>query len=332
TAGSIKFDGVDVSDAPAHRRSTALVSQTPGLWPQWTVFENIAFGERRRRGLTTAGCCQAYVTGDRAAFREKERELAAAVQTTAERWRVADLLRRKPGRLSGGEKQRVALARAMLRAADLYLFDEPFGALDEPVRRELRDELRRRWKDAAPDAALLFVTHDQDEALSLGDRTAVLRAGRIVQTAAPRELLDRPLDRWTATFLGSPPMRFLDGALRTTAGRTTFHPTQDPARSQPTRFASVDIDGPVAVGVRPTDVLLDGSPTDPNAGWSLNGTVTAATWEAGRWLVAVSTPAGVLAAATHRSPPTVGDAVRLYLPFDRLHWFDAETGRRLAAD
>lgn len=170
--GTVRLAGRDLAGVPPATRDVAMVFQNLALYPHLTARENLAFGLRLRR--------------------VPYEEIRERVRRMAERLGLTDCLHRRPGELSGGQRQRVALGRALIRRPAVLLLDEPFAQLDAPLRRELRVELRRlhaEWR-----CATLLVTHDPAEALALGDRVAVLRAGRIVQLAVPAELQARPAD------------------------------------------------------------------------------------------------------------------------------------------
>ena len=188
-AGTVSFDGRDLTQSDTRARNVGMVFQDFALFPHLSVRENIAFGLRARH------------VGAR-----DERVFAAAAQA-----RIETLLDRKPATLSGGEKQRVAIARALACAPVAYLFDEPFASLDTPLRATLRVEFAELR--AQLDAAMLFVTHDQSEALALGDRIAVMRGGTIEQIGTADELLAAPATRFVAEFVGLPPRSVIDGAI-----------------------------------------------------------------------------------------------------------------------
>jgi ABC-type sugar transport system ATPase subunit len=188
-AGTVRIGDRDVTAVPAGDRDVALVFQEPALFPHLRVADNIGFGERAR-GTGRA---------------EVRRKVAAAAATLG----IEAALNRRPHELSGGERQRVALARALVREPAAFLMDEPLTGLDAELRLRMRGEirdLRRRL-----DTAMLYVTHDQHEALALGDRVAVLSGGRTQQVATPRELYERPDTAFVARFIGALPMNLLPG-------------------------------------------------------------------------------------------------------------------------
>jgi multiple sugar transport system ATP-binding protein len=187
SGGSVLLDGVNVTEVPPHRRDVAMVFQHPALYPHLSVFDNLAFG------LKTRGVSRS--------------QARAKVNTVAGMLGLDHVLTRRPAALSGGERQRVAIGRALAREPRVILFDEPFSSLDLPLRAGLRNqviELHRRFQ-----TTLVHVTHDQSEALLMGDRVAVLDQGRVLQIGTPRAIYDQPSDRFVATFVGSPPMNIL---------------------------------------------------------------------------------------------------------------------------
>jgi len=191
TSGTIALDGRVINDLPPQDRDLAMVFQTYALYPHLTIFENLAFGlKMRRRPLG-----------------EIEREVAAV----AEKLGLARYLRKKPRELSGGERQRVALGRAIVRRPRAFLMDEPLSNLDAALRVKMRAELLKLQREL--EATVLYVTHDQTEALTMGDRVAVLHRGRLQQVASPREVYDHPVNQFVAGFIGSPAMNFLSARI-----------------------------------------------------------------------------------------------------------------------
>jgi len=179
TSGGILLDGTPVAHVPAHRRDVHTVFQSYALFPHLDVFENIAFGLRRQRVRGAA--------------------LRGRVEAALELVQLGDLARRRPAQLSGGQQQRVALARALVLRPAVLLLDEPLGALDAKLRRQLRVELKALQEEVG--ITFLFVTHDQEEALSMSDRVAVMNQGRVEQVGTPRALYDEPATLFVANFL-----------------------------------------------------------------------------------------------------------------------------------
>jgi spermidine/putrescine transport system ATP-binding protein len=181
TSGRILLDGVDVSEVPPHRRNVNTVFQSYALFPFLNVFENVAFGLRHRK-LPKA-------------------ELNSRVDESLDLVRMTSFAKRRPGQLSGGQQQRVALARALVLKPAVLLLDEPLGALDAKLRRSLKVELKALQERVG--ITFLYVTHDQEEALTMSDRLAVMNAGRIVQIGTPHEVYEEPADTYVADFLGA---------------------------------------------------------------------------------------------------------------------------------
>jgi multiple sugar transport system ATP-binding protein len=211
TAGTIRLAGRVVNGEPPRQRDVALVFQRPALYPHLSVRDNLAFGLRLARPVPWWR--HLLPVSDPPLSSDDMARIAAAADVLG----LTGLLGRKPAELSGGEQQRLALGRALVRRPALLLLDEPLSNLDAQLRLEMRRQLlllRRRFP-----ATMILVTHDQDEALSVGDRVAVLDRGQLQQVDVPSTLLERPANRFVAGFLGSPPRSLLDGELATTDGR-----------------------------------------------------------------------------------------------------------------
>ncbi len=191
-SGRVLLDDEDVTDVWPGDRDIAIVFQNLALYPDKTVFGNLAFPLKQRK--------------------LPKSEIAERVQRAAKVLKIEPLLDRKPAKLSGGERQRVAIGRAIVRDPRAYLFDEPLSALDALLRLEMRSELKYLQRDL--NRTLVYVTHDQVEAMSMADRMAVLRDGAVQQVATPEDIYHRPVNRFVATTIGSPPMNFLPATAR----------------------------------------------------------------------------------------------------------------------
>ena len=191
TAGSIILDGKDVATLDPSARDIAMVFQNYALYPHFTVFDNMAYA-LRIRGLP-------------------RNDIERRVDEAAAMLGLSELLARKPRQLSGGQRQRVAMGRAIVRSPKLFLFDEPLSNLDAKLRVQMRAEIRRLQRRLG--VTSLYVTHDQIEAMTLGDRLLVLHQGRPAQVATPMEVFERPADIYVAGFIGAPAMNFLPGEL-----------------------------------------------------------------------------------------------------------------------
>lgn len=234
TAGGIHMGGRDVTAAEPKDRDVAMVFQGLALYPHMTVWENMAFGLLARR--------------------TPRAEMDGRVRAAAETLGLAGHLGRKPRELSGGERQRVALGRALVRQPQVYLFDEPLSSLDAKLRQELREELARLHRITRTTA--VYVTHDQREALSLGDRVAVFDGGRLRQAGTPEEIYGSPRDLFVARFVGEPPINLIDGEIVGERGAAAFR-TQDLRVPLPGREPRR---GPATLGLRPETIALGGGP------------------------------------------------------------------------
>ena len=193
TSGDLLIDGERVNEKAPRDRNLAMVFQNYALYPHLTVFENIAFPLRLAKGKFT------------------EDDIRRRVTDAAKTLELTDHLERKPGNLSGGQRQRVAMGRAIVRQADAFLFDEPLSNLDAKLRGQMRSEISQMQRRLG--VTSVYVTHDQTEAMTLGDRVAVLKKGLLQQIASPRELYEQPVNLFVAGFIGSPSMNFLPATL-----------------------------------------------------------------------------------------------------------------------
>ncbi|MFI8187476.1 ABC transporter ATP-binding protein [Streptomyces sp. NPDC085946] len=298
TGGDILVGGAPVTDRPARRRNMGVAFENYALYPPLTVAENLAFGLRARR-------------------RSARGDVARRVAEIAERVGVTGLLDARPAGLSSGQKQRVSLARALIREPDVLLLDEPLSHLDAAERDTTRRELKRIQRDLGH--TTILVTHDQEEALSLADRIAVMRDGLIRQLGTPYEIYDSPADVFVADFVGEPAINLLPGTADGD-GHARLSGTVRLALPVP-----VAAGREVVAGVRPEDLSLtggDGLPAEVVAHEPLpeTGIATLALDGVDRHLVVLTAP-GVR--------PAPGDRVRVAADPGRTHVFDAETGEAL---
>jgi multiple sugar transport system ATP-binding protein len=234
SSGRIFVGGVDVTNTPPAQRGIAMVFQSYALFPHMSVAENISFGMR---------------------LAHQPRELIdRRVNEVAQILQIKHLLDRRPKQLSGGQRQRVAIGRAIIRNPKVFLFDEPLSNLDAALRVQMRLEIARLHSELG--ATMVYVTHDQVEAMTLADRIVVLNAGRIEQVGTPIELYDRPANRFVAQFIGSPHMNFLTGQIVMAEGRSVI--SVGSARADLSGdFASARA-ADVTVGVRPEHLTIGG--------------------------------------------------------------------------
>lgn len=223
TNGRVYIDGVDVTDTEPSKRDIAMVFQNYALYPHMSVFDNMAFSLKMKK---------------QSSFKIKE-----AVEDAAEILGITDYLNRKPRELSGGQRQRVAVGRAIVRHPKVFLFDEPLSNLDAKLRVQMRNELARLHSKLG--ATMIYVTHDQAEAMTLGNRIVVLKDGFVQQTAPPLQVYNEPCNRFVAGFIGSPAMNF----FKCTVSGGELH-------AMGGALGRVTIaDGSYTMGVRPEDVL-----------------------------------------------------------------------------
>jgi len=234
-AGTIEIGGEVVNDQPPRHRDIAMVFQNYALYPYMNVYDNIAFGLRARK--------------------TPRDEIDDKVKKAAQMLAIDHLLERYPRQLSGGQLQRVAIGRAVVRNARLYLFDEPLSNLDAQLRDEMRGEIKRLHQELGK--TMIYVTHDQIEAMTMADRIVLLRDGRIEQQGAPLDLYERPATRYVAGFLGSPSMNFVPATLAAAGSGTAVRLSDGTELALPAaragRLAS-RIGGSVVLGVRPEHI------------------------------------------------------------------------------
>ena len=297
TSGAVLIDGVNVTPLEPADRDIAMVFQTYALYPHMTVFDNMAYG-LKIRGLPKA-------------------EIRTRVEEAAGLLSIGQLLDRKPRQLSGGQRQRVAMGRAIVRHPKLFLFDEPLSNLDAKLRVQMRAEIRRLQKRLS--VTSLFVTHDQVEAMTLGDRLVVMHEGRAAQIGTPMEVWSKPADTYVASFIGSPAMNFLPATLTEgghaarLAGGTVWR-FADGARAGGEGHR-------VTIGIRPEHLLPDGADGLPIA-IDLAEPLGSETVLHGRLADGTALTARIAGGV-----PT--EALRLAPELPALHVFDAESGRRL---
>jgi multiple sugar transport system ATP-binding protein len=276
-SGAIWIGDRQVHDRAPSERDVAMVFQNYALYPHFSVFDNIAFPLRTRR--------------------VEQAELDRRVREAAARVGLIDLLGRRPAQLSGGQQQRVALARAIVRQPAVYLMDEPLSNLDAQLRLQTRTELKRLHHELG--TTMIYVTHDQAEAMTLGRRIAVMRHGKAVQVASPMELYRYPANIFVATFLGSPPMNLLEE-------------TRDGIR--------------VTVGVRPEDVEVAAA---ASAGWEEVRTVVVEPMGSETFVTLEHRNQRLVARVTADRSFEPGQSVWVRLPPDRVLVFDASSGQRI---
>ncbi len=298
--GRVWIGGRDVTYLPPGRRDIGMVFQSYALFPHMRVFDNVAFGLRMRK--------------------VPEAERRRRVQEVAELLQIADLLDRYPAQLSGGQRQRVAVARALVVRPQVLLMDEPLSNLDALLRLHTRAELKRLHREVG--STTIYVTHDQVEAMSLGDRVAVLQDGQVVQVGSPTEIYNNPANRFVGSFIGNPPMNFLratvdldDGALRIEGAKLSA-----PAAYR--RALAQQRGEEVLVGIRPEHVTLHTGP--------LRGEVLVVEPLWAQKLLTIRTAHHLLKVATGADCEVrPGDRLAVDLPEVHLRLMDARTEQAL---
>jgi len=342
TSGTIRLDGQVVNDLSPRDRDVAMVFQNYALYPHLNVLQNIAFSFRVR-GVSK---------------HERERKAREAADVLG----LTEVALRKPSQLSGGQRQRVAMGRALVREPAVFLMDEPLSNLDANLRVQMRSEVLRVQRRLG--VASLYVTHDQTEAMTMGDRVAVLRDGTLQQLAVPQELYESPANLFVASFIGSPPMNLYEGAVSGPAdglvlslGSQRLALPVDLGQSRPGLVAGEA--RKLVVGIRPEDLTVAGGGSadrettlaahvelvealgneslvhfstdartvrDRGGAWTADPTVTHASGD-----IAGASAAEGVARVDPRVPVAAGDRVALAVDVRRLHFFDAETGDTIGA-
>jgi multiple sugar transport system ATP-binding protein len=300
-AGQIWIGGRNVTWDEPNDRGIAMVFQSYALYPRMTARRNMSFG------LKVAGLPRA--------------EIARRVDGVAQMLKIADLLDRKPSELSGGQRQRVAIGRALVREVGVYLFDEPLSNLDAQLRVELRVEIKRLHQRLK--ATMIYVTHDQIEALTLADRIAVIKDRIIQQLGTPREIYQRPANRFVASFVGSPGMNFVAGALRFETSGAVFTASDFKFPLQGYEFSTAPPHGAdVELGVRPEhiEVAANGRELSIEMVEPMGSDLLA--WsKLGGASISLRLPA--------ESPSKTGDRVAVTISPAKVSLFDRTSGRRL---
>jgi multiple sugar transport system ATP-binding protein len=303
--GEIWLGGRLVNGVPPHQRNIAMVFQSYALYPQKSVYDNIAFPLQLRGA--------------------RRGDLERAVRQVAEQLEITPLLARRPAELSGGQRQRVALGRAIVREPTAFLMDEPLSNLDAALRLSMRTLIKRLHQDLK--TTFVYVTHDQAEAMTMADRIVVMHQGKVQQIGTPDDIYERPRNLFVASFLGSPPMNFLEGEITALDGVPAFRRGDFVMPLGAGRATIGAVSGPVVLGVRPEDAGVE----------TTNGVVVNATTlmvsPLGSEIHVNVKVAGV--EMVFRLPKgravEIGQPIELRFDPRRAHLFDRSSGRSLAA-
>jgi multiple sugar transport system ATP-binding protein len=305
TAGELRIGNRVANDVPPAQRGVAMVFQSYALYPHMTVAENMGFS------LKMAGLSKA--------------QISEQVARAAEVLQITPLLQRLPKALSGGQRQRVAIGRAIVRQPEVFLFDEPLSNLDANLRVQMRVELTQLHKRLG--STMIYVTHDQTEAMTMGDRIAVFNAGVVEQVGAPMDLYQQPANRFVAQFLGSPRMNLLPATMVRDVGAAVLR-INGMSALRLHADASVDVSACTEVGVRAEFLQLA---NDAEPAWTL--TVQGIEQLGDTTLIYLQAPSGAaplcMKLATATAPCHVGDTVRVRPAPGALHLFNA-SGLRIA--
>ena len=306
TAGDVRIGSESVLGRPPEARNIAMVFQNYALYPHKTARQNIGFGLRMTTDLS-------------------ETDVRTRVETVAETLDITALLDQKPGSLSGGQQQRVALGRAIIRDPDVFLLDEPLSNLDATLRSQMRTEIQELQREL--DVTTVYVTHDQTEAMTIGDRIAVLRDGRLQQLGAPMECYHEPANRFVASFIGEPSMNLFECRAEADVFDGEFTYPADGALSEAAATAETRA---VTLGVRPeVPALL--APDDDDAEPTFSGTIDVIEPVGERSFVYVTLEAGPQLVVASSGDVTVAEqaAVCVEIPRTGVHVFDGTTGDAL---
>ena len=309
TSGELRIDGRLMNHVDPADRDLAIVFQNYALYPHMTVSGNLAFGLRLRK-----------VDGA---------EIDRRIHRTAAMLGIEDLLRRRPRELSGGQQQRVALGRALVRDPVAFLFDEPLSNLDAKLRAAMRTELIKIHRELG--RTIVHVTHDQVEAMTMGERICIMRDGRVVQIGAPLEVYRRPVDTFVAGFLASPPMNLLEARLsgEDAAAEVVLSTGALPVPASRRAELAAWRGGKVVFGIRPEDLYAEAAPRH-------HGTIdvrVVAVEALGAEVVLVASLKGdeeISARLGRDFHAPAGAELRLYADLERMHFFDPASGRAVA--
>jgi multiple sugar transport system ATP-binding protein len=312
TSGTVSIDGRVVNEVPAKSRDIAMVFQSYALYPHMTVYDNLAFGLRRRDF--------------------EKSDIDRRVQAAARKLGLAQLLKRRPHALSGGQRQRVALGRAIVRDPRVFLFDEPLSNLDAALRVTTRNELIKQQHEIGTTS--IYVTHDQVEAMTMGHRICIMNDGKVVQIGRPLEIYRNPVDTFVAKFLGNPPMNLLPGRLSVQDGRAVVHFGSGilglPMRTATALGQYVGRD--VIVGIRPEDLYETTSAGGPPEIARLPARVVAVEPLGAETLLVVAVNASddeLIARIGRDTTLRSGDRVDIVLDTAAIHLFDPVTTKAI---
>jgi len=308
--GNIYIDGRRVNDVPPKDRDIAMVFQNYALYPHMTVYNNMAFGLKLRR--------------------YPKSEIDRRVREAAQILGIEHLLNRKPKALSGGQRQRVAVGRAIVRKPKAFLFDEPLSNLDAKMRVQMRTEISKLHIRLA--STMIYVTHDQIEAMSMGDRIVVMKDGVIQQVATPMDLYEHPANEFVAGFIGSPPMNFFDGTVEQRSGGIFFNEGDFAVRVHDEHLNRLMpyVGRKLRFGIRPEHINDALFVTNPDPEHTIKATVEVVEpMGAEVYLYCNSGRRNFIARVKSHEKARVGENLNMVFSMDKAHFFDPETGNAI---
>jgi multiple sugar transport system ATP-binding protein len=308
-SGRILIGERDVTYLPPKDRKISMVFQSYAIFPHMRVYDNIAFGLKMKR--------------------MPKETIKQRVQSAAELLHIEDFLERYPSQMSGGQRQRVAVARAIAVNAEVLLMDEPLSNLDALLRLEMRAELKRLLAELK--TTTIYVTHDQIEALSMGDRIAVMRNGEILQFDSPTKVYDIPADRFVAGFIGTPPMNFLEGQVRRVQGSIQAYIGDYALNPIPEMAATLaHYEGkPIVVGIRAENMEALAAPADD----ALRVTVLVVEPLGAQNLLTIKIANSIIKVSTHPDFQAAPDRdIWIRFPNSKIRWIDRDSGKTLLPD
>ena len=309
TSGEIYIDGRLVNTVPPKDRDISMVFQNYALYPHMSVFENMAFGLKMRK------------------FQKSE--ITQRVEEAADILDVAHLLDRKPKALSGGQRQRVALGRALVRKPKVFLFDEPLSNLDAKLRTQMRAEISKLHTKL--EATMVYVTHDQVEAMSMGQRIVVLKDGLIQQVDEPLHLYEKPANKFVAGFIGSPAMNFFEGRIRK-RGELLFHNEDLNLQVAPDMESTLSshVGKEVFFGIRPEHISYGGEGSDQTHGSMVAASLDVYEPLGSEVYLYLSVGGHPFIARTEmRTVPKAGDRLEVVFDMSRAHFFESESEKAI---
>jgi multiple sugar transport system ATP-binding protein len=307
-AGRVLIGDRDVTDLPPRKRGIAMVFQSYAVFPHLSVFENIAFGLRMQK--------------------RPNAEVKRRVDNAASLLQLEPYVSRYPAQLSGGQRQRVAVARAIVMEPAVLLMDEPLSNLDALLRLQFRAELKKLVSEVK--TTTVYVTHDQVEALSLGDRIAVMREGQIIQVAEPMVVYDHPATEFVGSFIGNPPMNFLRGEARSENGQTRIS-IGGQSLTAPPGLAEQAADG-VLVGIRAENLIVSAAQPHNGDAAALQADTLVVEPLGSHLLLTASVEGQVVKVVTRTDfPARAGDTIWLQAESDKLRWLRAGDGSAIAS-